>query len=140
MPIRIKTGTNRPLKMIGGIKGMCFWGLFVHPWSGHRPFSFPLYEVLCPPSIIPKKPCNVPFFNGFGTICWILSMYGHTLFIYKVAMEKKTLPKYYMNERSRATNKTGKQHMMERLGNVNSILVVVTNYVPLTFSRCLNDR
>ncbi|UOY05803.1 hypothetical protein L0P88_17910 [Muricauda sp. SCSIO 64092] len=46
-----------------------------------------------------------------------------------------------MNERSiRATNKTGKQHMMERLGNGNSILVVVTNYVPLTFSRCLNDR
>ena len=117
---------------------------------GHRLFvlgqgtdcSFFLHEVLCPPvPLSPKKPCNVPFLIGLGTICWILHLYGHTLFINKVAMEKGTLPKYYMNERSiRETNRTGKQHMMERLGNGNSILVVVTNYVPLTFARCLNDR
>ncbi|WP_160114246.1 hypothetical protein [Aquimarina sp. AU119] len=56
-------------------------------------------------------------------------------------MKKKTLPKYYMNERSiRETKRTGKQHMMERLQNGNSVLVVVTNYVPLTFARSLNDR
>ena len=56
-------------------------------------------------------------------------------------MEKKTLPKYYMDERSiLETKRTGKQHMMERLENGNSVLVVVTNYAPLTFARCLNNR
>jgi len=59
----------------------------------------------------------------------------------KVTMKKKKLPKRYMNERSiRETKRTGKQHMMERLENGNSILVVVTEYVPLTFARCLNDH
>ncbi|MDO5976194.1 hypothetical protein [Flavivirga jejuensis] len=53
-------------------------------------------------------------------------------------MEKGILPKYYTNERSiLETKKTQKQHMMERLENGNSILVVVSNYNPLTFTRVL---
>ena len=123
------------------MKGILFWTSFVRPWSGHWLFFFLARGIVPARSVIPKKPSNVPFLIGLDTICWILHLYGHTLFINKVAMEKKTLPKYYMNERSiRETNRTGKQHMMERLGNGSSILVVVTNYVPLTFARCLNDR
>ncbi|UII76430.1 hypothetical protein LV716_01200 [Flagellimonas sp. HMM57] len=56
-------------------------------------------------------------------------------------MKKRTLPKYYMNARSiRETKRTGKQHMMERLENGNSVLVAVTGYDPLTFTRSPNKR
>ncbi len=51
-------------------------------------------------------------------------------------MDGEILSKYYTNERSiRETKRTKKQHMMERLDNGNSVLVVVSNYNPLTFTR-----
>ncbi|UOY05799.1 hypothetical protein L0P88_17890 [Muricauda sp. SCSIO 64092] len=37
------------------------------------------------------------------------------------------------------TERMGKPHMMERLENGNSVLVVVTNYAPLTFTKSLNN-